>query len=181
MALIARKTKHRTWPVTVRQQACAEDGVVTEEGMTFIGYFKPFSEAQFAELLAEADKKFPLPGTVTEGAQADGDAVADEPDQVVKKLDFPDMLKRNAWLFPQLMCGWSRVQDEEGQDIPYTEAALQELLTGPDGMAISAALNEAVAEIRFGLAPRKNLKASPAPGLLPAAGEAAETTNSQAT
>ena len=41
------------------------------------------------------------------------------------------------------------------------------LVTGPDGRAISVAFNEALGQIRFGVAPQKNDVTSPAPGHAP--------------
>lgn len=54
-----------------------------------------------------------------------------------------------------------------------TEEALTGWVCGPDGLALSAGLNAALSEIRFGVAPAKNLPTSPALGPAPAADEVA--------
>lgn len=165
MTFIVRKLKFRPWPVTVAQQDCAADGTVTQTESTFVGHFAPFTEEQFQALADAGDAAYPVPPKV------DG-----EPK---KSRDMKDMLARNALIYAGLLVGWgAEVRDEGDQPLPFSAEALTALIVGPDGLAISTGLNKALDEIRFGMAPAKNLPTSPAPGPAPAAVEAAPASTS---
>jgi hypothetical protein len=161
MAFTVRKIKHRPWPVTIIQQLAAGDGSVAEVSSTFMVRWKPFTEKQLKEIHDELDKRFPPP---EEGKVAPMDQA----------------LERAAAFYPQLVCGWGdEVKDEDGIPLPYTEQTLADMITGPDGAAISAGLGAALMQIRFGVAPAKNSPTSPEPGQASAPGEV--ETNSQKT
>lgn len=154
MTFIARKTKYRAWPVTVITQVLNEaTGEVTEVSSKFIGYFKPFTESQFGDIVDALDQEFPPP------ADLDGK----------RDMDVPRMLERNAKLFGQLLDGWNGVRDEDGEALTFSKETLADLVIGPDGLVISAALNKAIYELRWGIAPAKNSEPSPGPGLAPGA------------
>lgn len=92
----------------------------------------------------------------------------------------PLVLRRNAAIFSRVLTGWgAEVRDENGASIPYSAEALSALVTGPDGRAVSVGINEALGQIRFGVAPQKNDATSPVPG--PAPGEVPVSTNAQPT
>lgn len=150
--LIIRKLKNRPWPVTVRRHECDEDGNVVETEQTFVALFKPLTEEQYAAVYAEVDAQFP--------PADDG------------RADLARGLERNAALFARLLDGWRHVSDEDGGELPCSETELRRLVTGPDGGPVSVALHQAVAEVRYGMAPRKNSAPSPAAGPAPAPGEA---------
>lgn len=159
MSISIRKLKHRPWPVTVRLNVCGDDGTVVEVEQTFIGHFNPFTEADLKAIFEDADKQFPLP--------ADGG---------IPPLD--QVLAKNAFVFRQLLCGWSEVTDEEtGEPIPYTAEALDAWVQGGDGLAVSTGFNAALSEIRFGLAPAKNSNTSPEVGQPRVAGEVSDATS----
>lgn len=151
------KVNHRPWPVTITLLACDEAGDVTEEKHTFVGHFKPFTEEEFDDLVREAANEFP--------ADEGGDG----------KQDIKNVLKRNAYVFCGLMVGWGKeVTDEYDEPIPFSGGHLRDLVTGKDGLAVSNGINQAVNQLRFGIAPAKNSKTSPEPGLTP---EPAEVEN----
>lgn len=153
MAITIRKITHRPWPVTVRIPVCDETtGQVAELEQTFIAHWQAFSESTLKAVFEEADRHFPPPAAGS-----------------VLPLDVA--LKKNAWVFAQLLTGWSAVRDESENDIPYTEEALTDWVCGADGLALSAGLNASLSEIRFGVAPAKNSPTSPAPGPARAADE----------
>lgn len=142
-----RKTAHCAWPVTVTLQHCdAATGEVSASEHRFIGHFKPLSEAERKAIHDEVEAAFPVP----EGDEA--------------RLSLPTVLERNAVLFPRLMVGWDKVTDEAGVPVAFSAQTLKEWACGPDGLAVSAGLNTAINELRFGLAPAKNSPPSPAPG-----------------
>jgi hypothetical protein len=145
MAYIVKKSADRPWPVTVRLNVCGDDGVVTPVEQTFVGRFKLFDEDEHEAICGEVDAAFPEP--------EDG-----------KPLAQGALLKRNAAYFSRLMVGWGSVQDEGGAPLPWSKETLAGMVTGPDGHAISEGLFVAVAEIRAGVAPLKNLLPSVAPG-----------------
>lgn len=166
MAFTLRKLKHRPWPVAVKLLSSDDEGNVTEAGFEFVIHFKPFSEAEIkalSERTLEADKKPPAEGAETANAER----------------SIADLLERNVQFFAPLIDGWSKVNSEDGAPLPYTDETLHAMVTGPDGMAISAGIHAALRELRFGVAPAKNSLPSVAPGLVPAAVEA--PTNSPAT
>lgn len=142
---VVRKINYRPWPVKVVFQEADAAGVIQSLEQTFIGHFRPFSEAEFEAV----------------SAQVRGD---DKPGD----LPLAELLRRNASLFGSLMSGWSGVADASGVPLPYSTEALCELVTGPDGLAISAGINTALSEIRFGAAAAKNLPTSGGDGPAPA-------------
>jgi hypothetical protein len=158
MPITIRKLKHRPWPVTVRTQECVESGQVTEVAQTFIAHWAPFTEDLLQALFAEADETYPPPA---DGAMPELHVV----------------LAKNALVFGRLICGWEEVAEETGAPLEYAPALLEGWVRGPDGLAVSAGLNTALSEIRFGVATAKNSPTSLAPGPLPAAGEVADATS----
>lgn len=162
--LKVRKLDYRPWPVTVTLQECIEaTGEVKEVSNTFIAHFKPFTEQDLKAAREEAVAAHPAPAGVEE-------------DQLPLAL----MLQRNATFFALLVRGWGKeVVDEAGQPIPYSAEMLASLVTGPDGIPISAGLNAAIFQIQYGLAPQKNSGTSPSPG--PSAGEGEAPTSSPTT
>ncbi len=158
MAFKVRKLDYRPWPVSVKFRECNETtGEVTEAPQVFIGHFVPFSEADIKRQRLEIF-----------GDELDAGYKAS-----LATMPSAEYAEKETQFFAGLMSGWSEVRDESGAEMPYSAAALRELTTGPDGPVVRRALNDAVVEIRFGLAPAKNSGASPAPGPSPAAVEAA--------
>lgn len=155
MAYIVRRAEFRPWPVTVRLNVCGADGVVTPVEQTFVGRFKPFTEAEHEAICAEVDQAFPKPEDGAPSQRA--------------------ILERNAAYFARVMVGWEGVEDESGAPLPWSPEALAGMVAGPDGHAISEGLFVAVAEIRAGVAPLKNLLPSAAPGDLSSAAGGATT------
>ncbi|MDR2092277.1 MAG: hypothetical protein LBP58_03020 [Azoarcus sp.] len=77
-----------------------------------------------------------------------------------------EVLAENARLFPRFIVDWEGVTDEAGEPVPVGQ--LPEIIQGPYGGALSAALWRAIAEVRFGIdasggATEKNSVPSPAP------------------
>jgi hypothetical protein len=147
-----RKVAHRRWPVVVKQLVCDESGQVAEVESTFVATFLPFTEARLLGLESLAQEVHP-------------DDTANGPSIAVT-------LRRNADTFAALIAGWGpEVTDDAGQPVPFTEAELRQLVTGPEGVSLSTALHTALGQLRFGVAPAKNAPTSLAPGLTPAAVE----------
>lgn len=157
MSFTYRKAALRPWPVKVATQSCdPETGEVTELEQRFVVLFKPFTEDEIEGYGAAAKAKFPLP---------EGGDEANLPIKVV--------LARNAHLYAAVIGGWGpQVHDEAGNPLPYAEETLVDMVTSKDGLALSAGINTALNEFRYGLAPAKNSNASPSPGPKPAEGEA---------
>ena len=156
MSITIRKLKHRPWPVTIKRQICDEDGTVSEVENTFVAHWKPFTEDDLQGIFDAAEQAVPAP-------KSPGSDQAD-----VANLKLREVLARNALIFPQLIVGWGpEVLDEDGQPLTYSTEELAALITGPDGMAISAGLNTAMSEIRWGVAPAKNSSTSPTAGPAP--------------
>ena len=155
MGLTVRKVSVRRWPVTVKQFEVNDQGEVTEAANTFVAHFRPFSEEEFEALIARAKAAHPAPD---------------------ENLPTPILLRRNVLVFTGLMVGWGpEVRDENRQSVPFTPETLSALVTGPDGLAVSSGINKALFEIRYGVAPEKNVLTSPAPGHETAPGEAVAT------
>lgn len=151
MSFKIRKTAYRAWPVSVTLQEGDAAGNVTNVTQTFVAHFKPFSERDFAEALTDVETFHPAPAVVPP---------ASEP-----VLSFELILVRNADLFGRFVTGWgSEVTDESGNPIPYSTEALSDLVTGPDGLAVSAGFAAAFNELRFGRAAEKNSLTLAAPG-----------------
>ncbi len=153
MAFTVRRIAHRPWPVTVvLQEADAGTGEVREVKSTFIGHFRPFTEDEFEQIVKAAEAAVPAP-------------VGDD---TPERLPLPLVLRRNAAIFSGVLTGWGpEVRDETGASIPYSAEALTAMVTGPDGRAVSVGFNEALAQIRYGVAPKNNDVTSPAPGHAP--------------
>lgn len=146
MAFKVRKLTYRPWPVTVKLLESDAMGVVTETEQTFVGHFKALSEAKHQSIIEALDAEYPLPAGQ-------------------ERPDMPTVLRRNADYFSRLLAGWGpEVADEDGTPLLFSVEALSAMITGPDGLAISAALTRAANELRFGVAPAKNSLTSPAPG-----------------
>lgn len=151
-----RKLKHRPWPVTVKLLEADETGEVKEVEFTFVLHFSPFTEAEFRVAHDE---------TVGQDAPvADGAKAADRPIAL--------LLEMNSKLFARLVEGWAKVNDEAGNPVPFSAEALRALIVGQDGLAVSAGIQRALSELRFGLAPAKNSPTSVVPGQSPVAAEA---------
>ena len=164
MSFVVRKTKHRAWPVTVKQPMCDEAGVVTETEATFVAHFAPFTEAEIEAAIETAAKDHPVPGELIAGEQVSEDG-STKPLPEVKNIPMSVSLIRNAAVFRRVVVGWGpEVKDETGVSLPFSADALTALVTGPDGIAVSGAFNRALFELRYGVARQKNLSASPAPG-----------------
>lgn len=69
--------------------------------------------------------------------------------------ELSDIYRQNARLYADVFTGWDGVQDEAGQPLPLSQAALEAALLSVDGPQVNAALQRAVHELRFG-AVRKN-------------------------
>lgn len=163
MSFIVRKTKYRAWPVTVSRLDCDENtGAVTEIKSTFVAHFTAFDEGEFAAIADEAEKKFAPPKPAQDGAQGEGVAA---PVKLDDGMPWATLLQRNAWIFCRLIVGWGdEVKNADGSTLAYSPETLSALVTGPEGMAVSTGLHQALREIRFGIAPEKNSNASPVPG-----------------
>jgi hypothetical protein len=160
MAFKVRKLKFRRWPVSLAQRECQDDGSVADVDARFIGQFKPFSEA---EVMAIRTEVF--------GAGTDEEMAKDAEARTVAEQgglegDF----------YSRLMSGWEGVTDEADQPIVFSTKTLKDLCTGPDGTMVRRGLATAILEIRFGIAPAKNVATSPAAGPAPAAVEVATST-----
>lgn len=181
MTFKIRKLDYRAWPVTVSLQECDDNGAVTEIEQTFVAHWKPVTEADRKAIEAEVDKVHPLPKPATDVARQTISADPGEaPAADGGRLNLEALLARNADYFARLVVGWGpEVKDDAGQPVPFDVATLKALITGPDGLAFSTALVRADNEIRYGLAPAKNFKPSPAHGDVSDAGAGA--TNSPTT
>lgn len=184
MVLRVRKAAYRAWPVTVKLAESNEQGEIVDIEHTFVAHWKPISEKQRRQLVAELDKKFPpIPGPASppEKCPHCGEALpTPAPGNAGKPQELDLVLERNAAYFAERLCGWGpEVQDEAGNPLPFSAEALADLVTGEDGLAISAALNLADIDLRYGLGARKNSPTSAAPGA--SAGAAEAETSSPAT
>lgn len=154
MTFKVRKAAFRAWPVTVKLAESDAQGNIVETEQKFVAHWQPISEKQRQQLVADLDALFPPPSDA--GVQ-----------------DLAKVLERNAAYFRERLCGWGpEVQDEAGNPLPFSAEALTGLVTGEDGLAISAALNLADIDLRYGLGARKNSPTSAAPGASSGAAEA---------
>lgn len=161
MAFKVRKLNHCPWPVTVKLLESDAKGCVVGVEQTFVAHWKTTSEAERKAIAEALDEAYPIPAGRT-------------------ALDNATALQRNAAYFCKLIVGWGdEVKDEAGLSIPFSTDVLAAMITGPDGMAISLGLINADSQIRYGVAPEKNSKTSPAPGESSGAGEV--VTNSPTT
>lgn len=155
MTLRVRRAAYRAWPVTVKIAECDDQGNVVDVEHKFVAHWKPISEKQRKQLVEELDERFPPPDNRDDRSQ-----------------DLDKVLERNAAYFVARLCGWgTEVQDEAGDPLPFSAEALTGLVTGEDGLAISAALNLADIDLRYGLGARKNSPTSAAPGAISGAAE----------
>lgn len=156
MSFTLRKLKYRPWPVTVKLLSSDDDGNVTETEFGFVAHFKPFSEA---EIKALADRTIDSKEGLKEGEKKEERLIA-------------EMLEKNYEFFSPLLEGWSKVANEAGEALAYHDETLRQMIIGPDGMAISVGFHNAIREVRFGVAPAKNLETSAAHGQATGAVEA---------
>lgn len=156
-----RRLAYRPWPVTISLLQCNEaNGTVSAVENTAVFHFSPFTEEEFQANRKEVLEKFEL---------SDNDGSTDN-------LPMEEVLRFNAELFGRIIVGWGQeVQDENGAPVPFSKEILAGMITGLDGSPISAGINKAITEIRFGVAPVKNSKTSPEPG--PIQGEVAATSS----
>lgn len=75
----------------------------------------------------------------------------DVPEDAGRKLS--EVLADNARKFAGVLVGWDGVTDPEGRPVTFTAGLLQEQVCGPRGLALSAGINKALQQIRFGLSP----------------------------
>lgn len=156
MSFRIRQVDYRPWPVTVTLLSSDEAGNVTEQKHTFVGHFGDFNEASYDALVREAETLHP---------KRDG------------QQDTVNTLKHNAHVFCGVLIGWgAEVTDDNDKPIPFTKERLTGLVTGKDGIAISNGINQAVNQLRFGIAPEKNSLTSPEPGPTPELAEVANET-----
>lgn len=156
MAFKIRKPAFRPWPVTVKLPACGADGQVVEIPQTFIGHFTTFSEADYTAIEREL--------------------FGDKDAQRERVLSPREQAELEAQLVFRLLTGWEGIFADDDAPLPFSAPALAELFTGPDGPLLRRAFGQSIFELRFGLAPAKNVATSPLPGLTPAPGEAAAPT-----
>lgn len=167
---IIKKTAFRRWPVTVTRPECDDAGNLTTVSYSFIVHWAPFTEAQLKTIFDQLDIDHPAPQPPKD---AQGNVTGDAP-----PMDNAALLARAAALHRQLVVGWGpEVCNENGGPVPFTPGMLTEMITGDDGLFMAGAFNTALFELRHGVAPAKNLPASPATGPVPAAGEAAAPTS----
>lgn len=165
MAFKVRKLDHRPWPVTVKQRECQPDGSVTEFAQTFIAHWKPFTEDYLAARRVEIF----------------GSGSDEELASKAAARDVREEARLQGRFYAGLLAGWSEMQDEAGNPLPFSEDQVIDLCTGPDGPDFRLAFGNALLEIRFGIAPtwqggaEKNASTSPAPG--PAAGASGAPTS----
>ncbi len=155
MSFKVRKTQHRPWPITLVGQECQADGSVLEVTSRFIAWFKPFTEAEILDIRNEIF-----------GAGSDEELKAARENRTLAK-----QAELDGEFFSRLLCGWEHVTDEDDQPLEFSPARAWALCAGPDGAIVRAALSDAVLQIRFGIAPAKNVATSPAPGPTPGAVE----------
>lgn len=129
------------WPVTVRIPV--EGGF---EEWRFTGIFKVLPEEDFEawdDLPEGADRR--LSEVPADNAQSD------VPKGTDRKLS--EVLADNARKFAGVLVGWDEVTDPAGRPVTFTAALLEEQVCGPRGLALSAGINKALQQIRFGLSP----------------------------
>ncbi len=83
--------------------------------------------------------------------EEDFEAWDDAPEGADRKLSA--VLADNARKFAGVLVGWDEVTDPAGRPVTFTTALLQEQVCGPRGLALSAGINKALQQIRFGLSP----------------------------
>jgi len=131
-AFVIDPTPTVRWPVIV--QVPAEGGF---EEWRFTGVFKVLPEEDF-----EAWDDAP------EGAEDDASEGAKVADRKLSAV-----LADNARKFAGVLVGWDEVTDPAGRPVTFTTALLQEQVCGPRGLALSAGINKALQQIRFGFSP----------------------------
>lgn len=136
-AFVIDPTPTVRWPVIV--QIPVEGSY---EEWRFTGIFKVLPEEDFE---AWDDAPEGPEDDASEGAKNDAPKVAD------RKLSA--VLADNARKFAGVLVGWDEVTDPAGRPVAFTTALLQEQVCGPRGLALSAGINKALRQIRFGLSP----------------------------
>jgi len=127
------------WPVDVRVPAAGGEFVTRR----FTALMNVLSEDGYQRLLAAPPAEAGAP-PVPEKTEA-------------------EHLADNARLFPYFVAGWEGVMRADGTPVPYDNAALAALVTGPHGKAVSVGLWKAVSEVRHGVR-LGNFEAPPAAG-----------------
>lgn len=151
-----RKLDYRPWPVFVTFLVCDEaTGAVAEAEQSFVAHFKPFTEDDLRTLRSSFF----------------GDEAEAENKRRLADMPIADYAVLESGFFAALVCDWAQVTNEAGTPLPYSAETLRELCTGHDGATFRRGFNRAVSEIRFGVAPAKNVETSPSPGPVPASGE----------
>jgi len=157
MSIQINRSQHRRWPVSVMTLVCQDDGSVVEVENRFIGHFRPFNEDEVKAIRSEIF----------------GDGTDEELDKRAEGRTTAEQAALETAFYERLMCGWEAVLDEAGQPVPFTPATFKDLAAGPDGHRVRRGLAKATLEIRFGIAPAKNVGTSPEPGPAASAGEVA--------
>lgn len=156
MSFTVRKIKHRPWPVTVKLLESNFAGEVVEREFDFVLHFNALSESEYKAIFDELN---PSPENSPASAEPQPGVEAPAIDKSLAAL-----LANNARVFARVICGWSKVLDEHGEPLPYSNEALTAIVTGTDGLAISSGIHSALQQLRFGVAPAKNSPTSAAPG-----------------
>ena len=113
------------WPVIVK----IPNGGTFDE-TRFTGIFKVLSEAEF---------------------EAWG-ATPDIPVEELSKRKLSQVLADNAEKFAQVLIGWGpEVIDAAGEPVPFSAEVLKAQVRGRHGLALSAGINTALHQIRFGI------------------------------
>ena len=120
------------WPVIVKLPA---DGGTFAE-YQFTAKIRVLSPAEYTALASAIKSSTAEP---IEGA-----------DKVSATPGMQDLLKENVRQFATLVVGWDGPVDSFGNPVPFTPALLEEQVTGPRGVELSAGLWTAISEIRRG-------------------------------
>ncbi|MFA7238694.1 MAG: hypothetical protein WC091_01170 [Sulfuricellaceae bacterium] len=134
------------WPVNVKLMQYIE-GAFREYTQKFVAHFRCIGEIELQQIIAAAEAACPNSGTVLENGE--------------RESTLADNLRRNVMIFCDLVVGWDEVDEAFSADV------LTRLMTGPRGLAVAKALNEALFGWRFNIAGEveKNSPTSPAPGV----------------
>ena len=144
------------WPVTVKLPVDGGERVEFE----FTGIFKRLSDAELDKVLGieEPKKLKALPEIKPDSEKL----LAGYPDGAGELIHgelaetpppaktMQEVLRDNAEKLPQLLIGWERVKQANGEDAAFSIKTLQAQILGVNGKFISAGLWNAVYEIRNG-------------------------------
>ena len=119
------------WPVGVCVPA--DDGRIEE--WQFTGVFRVLSEEEFE---------------VWGGKPALGAATVEGE---VAPPHLAEILANNAIKFAEVMVGWDGVVDSRGEQVQFSADMLRSQINGPHGRALSIGINNALRQIRYGVAP----------------------------